>query len=280
MKDIFIPLSVRSVEADPFGLRKLDFTRRVPEHSEMFTREEALTYIKGCDYPSSVDDWLLARELAQQFGKRRLRTMSVLDVMSGPGRLGREISKMGAGFVVEHDGDETMLTHARRQAWARTAFGKMGFVHSPVEHIALPDNTFDLVVSHNSTHQMASLDRLRSALTEMFRLTKPGGSLIVADYQRNTSPDFLRALEERLRWTKQSIVPLLLPTFSAAFSKQEFADVLASLPGVGQWSVTDAEPPKNLSSWSRQKINRDPVRGHLLDFSPISLRAVARKEGV
>lgn len=280
MKETSMPAIFRQKDTDPFGLRKLDFRTRVPEHAEMFTRDEALTYIQGCDYPTSVDDWLLAREVVNRFGKRKLRSMHVLDVMSGPGRLGRELSKMGAKFVMEHDGDDTMLHHARQKALARSILGRMGFVKSPVERIALPDNQFDLVVSHNSTHQMSSLERLREAVTEMFRLTKPGGSLLIADYQRGTSPEFLNALDERLSFTKPSIVPLLLPTFAAAFSKNEFADVLQNLPGVASWSVTDAEPPKNLSPWSRRRIDRDPVKGHLLDFSPISLRAFARKEEV
>jgi|GEM_PF-850576 ubiquinone/menaquinone biosynthesis C-methylase UbiE len=278
MREIMRSDMLRQKNVDPFGLRALDFRTRVPERAEMFTRDEALTYIQGCDYPASVDDWLLAREVANRFGKRKLRSMHVLDVMSGPGRLGRELSKMGAKFVMEHDGDDTMLQHARQKAHARSILGRMGFVKSPVERIALPDNQFDLVISHNSTHQMSSLERLREAMTEMFRLTKPGGSLLVADYQRNTSPEFLTALEERLRFTKPSIVPLLLPTFTAAFSKKEFSDVLRHLPGVSVWSVTDAEPPRNLSPWSKRRINRDPVKGHVLDFSPISLRAFARKE--
>lgn len=279
MKDILLPIGMRA-ETDPFGLRKLDFSVRVPERSEMFTKEEALTYIQGCDYPASIDDWLVAREMGVKFGRRALKTMTILDAMAGPGRLGRELSRMGAKLVVGHDGDETMIAHNRRQAWVRERLGKMKFVLSPVDAIPLPDNSFDLVVCHNSTHQIESTDKLHTVMREFLRITKPGGHVVIADYQRNTTPEFLSALEERLRWTKQSIIPLLLPTFRAAFSKQEWIDAFRNIPTVASLSVTDAEPPGNLSLRSRKRIDADPVKGHIQDFSPISLRAIAQKEHI
>src|SRR3989344_9036625 len=75
-------------QLDPFGLRGLDFSTRVPEKSEIFTGTDAQIYIDGCDYPESADDLLLALEVQQLFGPERIRRMSMLDAMCGPGRLG------------------------------------------------------------------------------------------------------------------------------------------------------------------------------------------------
>lgn len=259
-------------ESDPFGLRKFDFIHRVPEHSEMFNREEALQYIRGCDYPESVDDLLLVWETQKLFGPERIKNMSILDAMCGPGRLGREFSQVGAKFVVEHDGDMTMLDHARSMANSN-----MNFVQSPVENIPLPDNSFDLVICHNSTHQLSSLERLDEAMREFLRLTKQGGHVIIADYQRGTSEEFMKAMEQRLRWTKPEIVPLLIPTFLAAFSKEEFAGVVEKMPRIKRWSVTDAQEPI-LTPEMQKRVDNDPVKGHLMDFSPISLRVIVQKE--
>lgn len=264
------------VESDPFGLRKVNFLVRVPEQSEMFSADEARAYIEGCDYPESADDFILALEIEGLFGQEALPRMKILDAMAGPGRLGRELSQMGAGFVLSHDGDPTMIAHAAEKASSLN--GRMGLIRSPVEAIPLPDNSFDLVICHNATHQLTNQERLQEVLTEFVRLTIPGGRVVIADFQRGASPEFIAALEERLRWTKPSIVPLLLPTFRAAFSKDEFSEVLASIPGIAEWSVIDAQAPANGTEESWARIQADPVKGHLLDFSPISLRAIARKE--
>lgn len=266
--------SIRN-ERDPFGLKKRDFSKRVPEKSEMFSREEALTYINGCDFPESADDLLLSIEITQRFPD--FRNLHILDTMCGPGRLGRELLKIGTQKVTFHDGDPVMLRHARDQAWHEQRMGTLlDFTLSPVDNIPLPSDSFDLVACHNSTHQLASEDKLRATIAQWLRITKLGGFIFIADYQRNTSPEFISALEERLTWTKERIRPLLIPTFSAAFSKEEFSRTLESIPGVQEFLVFDASLPE-LTPQMWERVKQDPVKGHVLDFSPISLRVIARK---
>lgn len=206
---------------DPFGLRGFNFSVRFPEKSEMFDEEEVRTYIDGCDYPESVDDLLLALEMRKLFGPVGIRSMRILDAMCGPGRLGRELLNLGGQHVIFHDGDETMIAHARNQAFKVMESGQsIGFVTSDVDSIPLQDNLFDLVICHNATHQLSNLDRLGTVMKEFLRITAPLGHVVIADYQRATTPEFFQALEERLQWTKPEIVPLLIPSFTAAFSKR------------------------------------------------------------
>lgn len=265
----------RQKREDKFGLERVNFRKRTPEKSEIFSEEEARTYIDGCDYPESADDLLLAWEIKQKHPN--LKEMSILDVMSGPGRLGRELLRLGAKSVTFHDGHETMLDHATKQA--RGAINQGQEIHevlSQVDSMPIPDNTFDLVVSHNSTHQLGGVGKLRRTMRELLRVTKPGGTVMIADYQRGTSPEFRRHLEERLKATKPEIVPLLVPTFTAAFSKEEFSDAVKSQPDAENWSVTDANPPA-MTRRMKQRVDQDPVKGHLMDFSPISQRVTVRK---
>lgn len=270
-------LQVTQSDNNPFGLRGLDFSMRIPEKFEIFTDTEAQTYITSCDYPESVDDLLLALEMQGLFGPERIRSMSVLDVMCGPGRLGRELLGLGVQRVVFHDGDETMIAHARNQALMIMQDGQsIDTVTSDVVDIPHPDNEFDLIICHNSTHQLSSIHRLDQVMQEFLRLTVPGGHIVIADYQRAATPEFFNALEERLQWTRPEIVPLLIPSFMATFSKQEFADVLASIPGIRKWSVTDAQPPV-LTAQMQEVVDKDPVKGHLIDYGPISLRAIVQK---
>lgn len=276
MKDILPVLSIK--ESDPFGLRKIDFRNRIPEKSEMFSKEEAETYIQGCDFPESADDLLLAWEVKERFGD--LSHKKILDAMCGPGRLGRELMHLGANHVVFHDGDQTMITHAVMEAsLTKGSHQHVESIVSQADTIHAPNGVFDLVVCHNSTHQMNSKERLGSVLAEFVRVTKPGGFVLIADFQRDTSGGFLKALEQRLMWTKPEIVPLLVPTFTAAFSKQEFEEILRSIPGIKRFQVVDAKLP-TLDPRMRERVNLDPVKGHELDFSPISLRVIIQKEDV
>lgn len=273
-------LQIIKPDSDPFGLRGFDFNVRVPEKSEMFDEKEAKTYIDGCDYPKSIDDLLLALEMQKLFNPEGIRRMKILDAMCGPGRLGREFLDLGAQHLVFQDGDDVMITHAKTQAFKAMQSGQsVGFSTSGVDNILLPDNMFDLVICHNSTHQMANIDRLRTAMQEFLRITVPLGHVVIADYQRAITPEFLKALEERLQWTRPEIIPLLIPSFTAAFSKEEFNSVLGSIPGIKKWTVTNAEPPM-LTPEMRKRVNEDPVKGHIMDYSSISLRVIVQKEKI
>lgn len=264
-------------QKDPFGIRKKDFRVRKPEKSEMFTPEEARAYIKGCDFSETVDYLLLAWEIQQRFGL--LENKTFMEAMCGPGRLGRDLLDLGAKSVIFHDGDPTMIHHAVSKARSKNHHNQnINSLTFPVDSIPLPDNSLDLIVCQNSTHQLSSVEKLGLTMKEFIRLIKPGGIVVIADYQRNNSPDFIDALEHRLFNTKQEIVPLLIPTFEAAFSKTEFSQTLDRIPEI-EWLVTDACLPK-LTPKMWKRVNQDPVKGHVLDRSPISLLVLAQKKNI
>ncbi len=263
---------------DPHGLNRFDFSMRIPEKSEKFNKTDTRRYIKGCDYPESVDDLLLALEMQRLFGPIEIRRMKILDAMCGPGRLGREFLNLGSQHIMFHDGDETMITHAKTEALKSMQSGQsIGIVRSDVANIPLSDNTFDLVICHNSTHQLSDLGRLSSAMREFLRIVVPGGYVVIADFQRPRTIDFKKAASDRLDVTKEEIRELLIPTYVASFSKEEFRDALQSIVGVKDWSIKDAEPPV-LTSQMQEIVDADPVKGHIMDYSPVSLRVILQKE--
>lgn len=259
---------------DPFGIKQIDFRIRLPELSEIFTEEEANLYIKGCDYKESVDDFLAAKKMLEvaQINNDQLMEMHILDVMCGPGALGRNFLKFGAKYVTFHDGHDVMLKHALFEAQKeKIADQEINSVLSDATQMDINDNTFELVVCHNSPHQLGN-ERLVPFLSELARVTKSGGQITIIDYQRSTDLRFIESLEWRLKNTKPEIVPLLLPTFSAAFSKDEFAqaiDIVSQSCGLSEWSIQDSSLPR-LSPEDLQIVAKDPVLGHAIDFSPIS----------
>ncbi len=270
-------LEMTQLSPDPHGLNRFDFGVRVPEKSEIFNEEEAQKYITGCDIPETADDLLLALEMQSLFGPMSIRRMKILDTMCGPGRLGREFLELGTQHVVFHDGHETMITHAITEASKVRQSGQIvESITSDVAHIRSDDNMFDLVICHNATHQLSDQERLEETMKEFVRITVPGGHVVIADFQRPATLELKKAASARLDVTNPEVVELLIPTYAASFSKEEFEGVLRSIPGIRKWSVMDAEPPKlTWETW--QRVNEDPFKGHLMDYSPASLRAIVQK---
>lgn len=233
-------------------------------------------YITGCDYLETADYLSAAwrvNEIAGSLNEKR-----ILDAMCGPGGLGRELLLLGAKHVVFHDGDPIMVNHAVKKAFeVRGPEQQVQSLFLPVDQIRSA-SSFDLVVCQNSLHQLASTERLKKVMERFVYVTEPGGFVIIFDYQRGASPEFLAALEERLKFTKQEIVPLLVPTFQAAFSREEFEGVLRLMSGI-RWSVNDAKLLV-LTPEMRARVDQDPVKGHVLDRSPISLEVFIQKETI
>ncbi|HCM51970.1 TPA: hypothetical protein DIS56_02450 [Candidatus Saccharibacteria bacterium] len=271
------------LEANRFGFRPEDFIIRAPEQSELFDEEDTRKYIEGCDYLKSADDLLLALELQNAFGIENIRNMRILDAMCGPGRLGRELLGLGVSHVTFHDGHRTMINHAEAKATETLASNadnqSVRFVTSDAESTGLLSNEFDLVVCHNSIHQLRDDERLRGVIEEFARVTAPGGHIVIADYQRDPTSEFVDAITERLENTDEQVVDLLRDTFKAAFSKDEFASVLRKIPGISHWLVADARQPDLLDFdlETQIRIAGDHIKGHLMDYSSISQRVIVRK---
>ncbi len=111
-----------------------------------------------------LDPVMLPRALARN--PRR-----ALDVGCGEGRFCRLLRSHGVD-AVGVDPTPTLLAAAR----ARDASG--GFVESPAEQLPFGNDTFDLVVSYLS---LIDILDIQSAIPEMARVLRPGGTLLIAN---------------------------------------------------------------------------------------------------
>jgi len=96
----------------------------------------------------------------------------VLDVGCGPGPMAQEIVSRGCSYWGV-DPAEKMLEIGRRRFMGNQS---VHFLLGDAMHLALPDGFFDAVLC------MGVIDGLRDrrqALSEMFRVLKPGGTLII-----------------------------------------------------------------------------------------------------
>jgi SAM-dependent methyltransferase len=101
---------------------------------------------------------------------------SVLDVACGPGILSAAIAKT-AREVVAFDLTPQMLTTAAQRC-AEAGLGNVTFREGTATELSFADAAFDAVVTRLSVHHF---DRPGRAMSEIFRVLRPGGRFVIAD---------------------------------------------------------------------------------------------------
>lgn len=264
-------LLTKQSDVDPSGLGRRDFSVRVPERSEMFDARDSSTYIHGCDYPKTSDYAIVAAEAVLAFGAQGRLCGQIVEICPGPGNLCGELLRRGADRVVGIDGDPVMIDHASRKFSVQISNGQMQFLVSTAQELPLEDNVACGTVNFNSFHQFQDEQRALMAIQEMVRVIEPNGWGFIRDFRRGASKS---DIEERLKHTKPKIIPLLLDSIQAAFTRDEFIDLLRQIPGI-EFSVSRAKDPRRLSGAMCALIENDPVE-HWRDFA-ISQEVKIRK---
>jgi ubiquinone/menaquinone biosynthesis C-methylase UbiE len=102
---------------------------------------------------------------------------TVLDVGSSNGYLTYRLAAVAgpSGHVVGVDPAEPAIADARRRA-----LPGMTFTVGVAQSLSLPDESFDVVTCTLAMHHIPPRDR-EAAFAQMYRVTKPGGRLLVAD---------------------------------------------------------------------------------------------------
>ena len=230
-----------------------DLTQRVVEQTELVDGQDAERYNDACDYPETSDYGIVAEILAMDSD---LTDKDVLEIGSGPGNLCQEILGKGAKTVVGVDAAETMIEHASRNHLNHG--GRIRFDQESVYELPYEDGSYDVVVCHNSFHQ---LHDPFTAIKEMVRVTRNGGRVIVYDFRRDVPEEPFR---ERVSWTKPEIRQELADSICAALTKEEFRALLGEIPGIS-FSVTDAIDPSSLTPRVDKLIENDPIP-HFMDY--------------
>jgi ubiquinone/menaquinone biosynthesis C-methylase UbiE len=103
----------------------------------------------------------------------------VLDVGCGTGYLTRLIAPLTTpgGQVTGLDASAPMIGYARDRAPQACSY-----VVGEGEDLPMPDGSFDVVISSFAVHHIAAPARA-AAVREMFRVLRPGGRLLIAEFR-------------------------------------------------------------------------------------------------
>jgi len=116
---------------------------------------------------------------------------TIVDLGTGPGLLPIELNKLlPEARIIGVDASAEMLKIARKNADG-AGISDFETRMGTAEEIPIESNSVDLVVTQSSFHEW---ENPRKGLSEVFRVLKPGGSLILKDYNRAWLSDWKRKL--------------------------------------------------------------------------------------
>lgn len=143
-----------------------DHLKRVAEE---FTRQ-AETFASS---PSINDRQIIQRivEAAGDAGRGR-----ILDLACGPGIVTAALAERAAA-VVAFDATPEMLKKARERC-EKAGLTQVEFQQGDAENLTFADASFDGVVTRLAIHHFVNPGRV---IGEMFRVLKPGGTMVIAD---------------------------------------------------------------------------------------------------
>jgi len=128
----------------------------------------------------------------------------VLDVGSSSGYLARKLAAATGpdGHVTGVDPSQAAI------AWAREHAGPgMTFLPGTAQELDLPDASFDVVTCTLAVHHIPARKR-QAAFSQMYRVTRPGGRLLAADFDPARRPFPLHAGARRMRRAAAATGPL------------------------------------------------------------------------
>jgi ubiquinone/menaquinone biosynthesis C-methylase UbiE len=104
--------------------------------------------------------------------------MVCVDLGCGGGRLALELARLGAS-VVGVDVSDAMIERMESQAKKEGLSGVKGIV-SPIEHLSLPPESVDLVISNYALHHLLDADKAK-VVRAAYGWLRPGGHLVNSD---------------------------------------------------------------------------------------------------
>lgn len=163
-----------------------------------------------------------AREVAEHVRDRG----SILEVAPGPGYLAIELAKLGDYKVTGLDISKDFVEIARKNA--EEAGVNVEFRQGNVADMPFPDGAFDFIIC---TAAFKNFKEPVSALGQMHRVLKPGGTALIVDMDRNVSSRQIDNYTESTgaRGMNKLFMKLMFKYFlrNGAYTRDEFIDLIS-----------------------------------------------------
>ncbi|KXK27995.1 MAG: ubiquinone/menaquinone biosynthesis methyltransferase [Candidatus Brocadia sinica] len=113
----------------------------------------------------------------------------VLDVCTGTGDLAIAYSKVlnGSGRVIGSDFCHEMVRLADRKLKKKDHAGRIKVIEADTLHLPFQDNSFQVSAV---AFGIRNVSDLRAGITEMVRITAPGGRVVILEFSQPTNPVF------------------------------------------------------------------------------------------
>ncbi len=125
----------------------------------------------------------LWRRRAVNLVGRNCRANRILDVATGTGDLAIEALRLGAEKITGIDISTRMLEEGRRKVERLGYSDRIGLMRGDASSIGFDEGTFDAVMS---AFGVRNFENTLGGLTEMCRVLRPGGMIMVLEFSRPT----------------------------------------------------------------------------------------------
>ena len=133
-------------------------------------------------WKDAMMDWLAPRA-----GQR------LLDVAGGTGDIAfRFLKRAGDASAVVCDMTESMLVEGKKRAEAEALAGKLDWVTGDAMALPFEDASFDV---YTISFGIRNVTRIPDALSEAYRVLKPGGRLMVLEFSQLPNPGLQKAYD-------------------------------------------------------------------------------------
>lgn len=168
---------------------------------------------------------------------RKSNPGNILDVATGTGDLAFALANMKPQSIVGIDISEKMLAVAKRKSSERSLDHLIRFEQNDAQHIPFKDGSFDAVTV---AFGVRNFEDLKAGLTEMNRILKPGGCMLILEFSHPRKTPFKQLYGFYSRYvipffgkliSRHSEAYRYLPESVAAFPSGD--DFLAIMKSVG-----------------------------------------------
>jgi len=193
-----------------------ELKKRVPEHEEEMTGEEALNYFKDKTKKEEGLTWysLVVTDIKS---RTSFTQGSILDIGTGGGGLLREFQKMNSQLELTGiDASKTLLEAAKK-------ISKLNLQCSRAEKLKFKDESFDLVTCQDTFHHFK---KPIDVLKEAYRVTKKGGYIYLTDLRRDADKEIIEIATKNISHSSISHTIFYLQSLKASYVSSEIESLL------------------------------------------------------